>query len=152
MQAAQKTFISSTNWTERIGPVAALATIRKHQRVNAGDHLKAIGERIQQGLKTVAENNEIKLEVTGIPPLTHFSFQTEKPLQVRALYVQLMLEQGFLATNLFYAMYAHSPAHVQNYLQAADFAFAEITNALFDNDVEGKLRGEPAVAGFKRLN
>ena len=31
MEAAQNTFISSTYWTERIGPVAALATIRKHQ-------------------------------------------------------------------------------------------------------------------------
>ena len=30
MDAAQKTFISSTYWTERIGPAAALATIRKH--------------------------------------------------------------------------------------------------------------------------
>ena len=36
MQAAQSTFISSTNWTERIGPVAALATIRKYRREKVG--------------------------------------------------------------------------------------------------------------------
>ena len=30
MEASQKTFISSTNWTDRIGPVAALATIEKY--------------------------------------------------------------------------------------------------------------------------
>ena len=39
MQAAQTTFISSTNWTDRIGPVAALATLDRYQRANAQDHL-----------------------------------------------------------------------------------------------------------------
>ena len=29
MDAANKTFISSTNWTERVGPAAAIATIKK---------------------------------------------------------------------------------------------------------------------------
>src|SRR5512136_215358 len=32
MSAAQETFVSSTYWTERIGPVAALATIDKYRR------------------------------------------------------------------------------------------------------------------------
>ena len=34
MEAAQDTFISSTYWTERTGPVAALATIRKYLKYN----------------------------------------------------------------------------------------------------------------------
>ena len=152
MQAAQKTFISSTNWTERIGPTAALAMIKKHKKVNAGAHLIKVGEKVQEGLKAAAQDHGLSIEVSGIPPLTHFSFQTEEPLAVRALYVQLMMDQGFLATNLFYAMYAHTLVHVQKYLKAADIAFAEITDALSKNDVKARLKGEPAVAGFKRLN
>ena len=31
METAQSTFISSTNWTDRIGPAAALATIKKYK-------------------------------------------------------------------------------------------------------------------------
>ena len=34
MKAFQSTFISSTYWTERIGPTAGLATLRKHRRLN----------------------------------------------------------------------------------------------------------------------
>jgi glutamate-1-semialdehyde 2,1-aminomutase len=34
MDAAQETFVSSTAWTERVGPVAALATLRKHPEQN----------------------------------------------------------------------------------------------------------------------
>ena len=32
MESAQSTFISSTNWTDRIGPAAALATIKKYKK------------------------------------------------------------------------------------------------------------------------
>ena len=36
MEAAQNTFISSTFWTERIGPTAALATLKVMERENLG--------------------------------------------------------------------------------------------------------------------
>jgi len=39
MQAAQGTFVSSTNWTERTGPAAALATLAKHRRLDVGPRL-----------------------------------------------------------------------------------------------------------------
>jgi hypothetical protein len=38
----------------------------------------------------------------------HFQFEHEKALVLKALFVQGMLEKGFLATTGFYAMYAHS--------------------------------------------
>ncbi|MFA6969608.1 MAG: aminotransferase class III-fold pyridoxal phosphate-dependent enzyme, partial [Candidatus Paceibacterota bacterium] len=43
MQAVQDTFISSTYWTEAIGPTATLAAIAKMQRLNLPEHLSAIG-------------------------------------------------------------------------------------------------------------
>ena len=36
MEAAQSTFISSTFWTERIGPTAALATLKLWRESNHG--------------------------------------------------------------------------------------------------------------------
>ena len=52
MQAAQETFISSTYWTDRIGPVAALATIRKHRALNVSNRLISLGERSSSRLET----------------------------------------------------------------------------------------------------
>ena len=49
MQAAQKTFISSTCWTDRIGPTAALAMIKKHGDMNVADRLIHLGDLIQKG-------------------------------------------------------------------------------------------------------
>ena len=151
MEAAQNTFISSTMWTERIGPTAALATIKKHHKVDAGKHLVAIGKQVQKGWARLAEKNRLNIHVGGIPPLSHFSFEYENALAMKALLVQLMLEKGFLASTLFDAMYAHQPQNVEQYLQALDEVFAEISRENKTEELEKRLKGKPAGAGFQRL-
>jgi glutamate-1-semialdehyde 2,1-aminomutase len=80
MEAAQRTFISSTYWTERIGPTAAVATIRKHRHNNVGDHLMRIGKQVQAGWHRFSDKHNIPIHIEGIPPLSHFSFKDEKSL------------------------------------------------------------------------
>jgi glutamate-1-semialdehyde 2,1-aminomutase len=151
MEVCQSTFISSTNWTERIGPSAALATISKHRRLDAGKHLVAIGEKIQHGWKALAEKHRLPIHVSGIPPLSHFVFECDQAMTMKALFVQNMLDRGILASTLFYSMLAHTDEHVVRYLEAADQAFAEVSAASTEGNLAARLRGEPAVAGFKRL-
>jgi len=152
MDAAQKTFISSTNWTERTGFVAAIATIKKHKRLNVGNHLMKIGKMVQEGWKMLSEKHGIPIHIGGIPPLSHFAFEHEKGLVLKALFIQHMLEKGFLASTLFYSMYAHREEHVEQYLSAADEAFAFIRQAIEGGEPVKYLLGEPASSGFKRLN
>ena len=151
MDGAQKTFISSTNWTERIGPTAALAMIRKHQKYDVGKHLVAIGTAVQQGWHSLGQRYGIPLDIQGIAPLSHFSFQTEHPLVLRALLVQEMLRCGFLASTSFYSMFSHTQDHVSSYLDALDSVFQIIQEALEKGDAASRLEGQPAVAGFARL-
>ena len=151
MQAAQKTFISSTNWTERIGPTAAIAMIKKHKRVDAGKHLVWLGEQVQSGWKEMADKLGLSMEVGGMKPMSHFAFVHDKAQLMKAYFIQLMLEHGFLASNLYYAMYAHTEEHVKSYLQAADSAFAEIAYSVEHGNLQEKLRGKPSSVGFKRL-
>ena len=151
MQAAQTTFISSTYWTERIGPTAALATIRKHQRENVPKHLGAIGSRVQQGWKAAAEEAELLIQVNGVPPLSHFEFEYPDGQAIRTLFTQMMLERGFLATNSLYATFAHQDAHVDEYLAAVSDTFTLIAEAVHSEGVEARLRGPIAHSGFQRL-
>lgn len=151
MQAAQSTFISSTNWTEKIGPVAALATIRKHRRVNAAEHLKALGNRIQEGWKKAAEEADLKIVVSGIPPLSHFSFEHEKSQAMITLFTQLMLKKGYLASGKFYSMYAHRLSDVDTYLAATKDVFHSIADATRKGELEKRLMGPVAHTGFHRL-
>ena len=151
MQAAQDSFISSTYWTERIGPTAALATIRKHQRCNVSEHLIEIGKLVQSGWKSAADQHGLKISISGIPPLGHFSFERENGQAIRTLFTQEMLQKGFLATNAFYASYAHQDHHIESYLKALDETFAVITRAIEKSEVEKLLKGPIAHSGFQRL-
>lgn len=151
MQAAQETFISSTYWTERIGSVAALATIRKHQRLNVSQHLVEIGSAIQAGWTRLAQDQGLKIHVSGIPPLSHFSFEYDNSQAMMTLFVQLLLDKGFLASGRFYASLAHERKHVEAYLSAVAEAFAIISVAKKENRVEKLLKGAVASSGFTRL-
>ncbi len=151
MQAAQKTFISSTNWTERTGPAAAIAMIRKHKRVNAGKHLVWLGEKVQSGWKQLADKHGLYLQASGMKPMSHFVFNHDKAQSMKAYFIQLMMGKGFLASNLFYAMYAHTEKHVNDYLKSVDSSFQEIARSIDQNDIDKQLIGKPSSVGFKRL-
>ena len=151
MDAAQDTFISSTYWTEKTGPVAALATIRKLKDKNVPEHLMNVGRRVQDGWKECAEKNELAITVSGIYPLGHFSFGYERPLVLKTLFTEKMLEKGFLATTAFYASYAHKEEDIEKYLWAVDEVFGFISKAVKEGEPEKYLQGPVCHCGFARL-
>jgi glutamate-1-semialdehyde 2,1-aminomutase len=151
MDAAQSTFISSTNWSERIGPVAALATIRKLIRENVIEYLMYIGENVQNGWREAADNAGLKIDVSDSPPLSHFSFKYENDLAISTLFTQEMLKRGFLAWTQFKPSYAHKDVHVEKYLENVQDVFYGIAKAIENGQVEKLLEGPVARRGFYRL-
>jgi glutamate-1-semialdehyde 2,1-aminomutase len=151
MDAAQETFVSSTAWTERVGPVAALATLRKHRGQNVARHLMRIGARVQNGWSEAAAATRLPVEVSGIAPLGHFGFVVPDAQEVRTLFTQMMLDRGILATGSFYAMWAHTDQQVDRYLEAVNQVFRDLRIAIDQNAVRQLLRGPVAHSGFKRL-
>jgi glutamate-1-semialdehyde 2,1-aminomutase len=151
MDAAQSSFISSTMWTERVGPTAAIATINKFRDNNVFEHLMRIGTKVQDGWRELSEEHSLPIHVGGIPPLGHFSFDDEQKLVMKSLFIQEMLDKGFMASTSFYSMFAHTDDHVESYLDAADKVFGFIKEVLEDGSLASRLRGEPAASGFKRL-
>lgn len=151
MQAAQETFISSTHWTERIGPVASLATLRKFVHLDVSRHLIATGERIQEGWRQAAQEARIQIDVGGMAPLSHFSFEYPNGQTIRTVFTQKMLDRGYLAAPSFYVMYAHKDSDVDTYLNVVYEVFHEIAQAIKTNNVEAQLHGPVAHAGFQRL-
>ncbi len=151
MEAAQRTFISSTYWTDRVGPAAALATLRKHRERQVAHRLLRIGEMVQEGWRQTARAHGLEVEVGGIPPLAHFAFRHPEAEALRTAFTLLMLDRGFLATKAFYAMYAHEDDHVRRYLAAAYEVFGLLAEATRENRVGSLLRGPVAQSGFHRL-
>ncbi len=151
MEAAQSTFISSTNWTERVGTVAALATIRKFRRQRVAEHLKTIGNLTFDGWKRAAVMTGLALHTEGLPSLTHFGFEhADEPL-LTTLFTQDMLERGYLAYSQFKPSFAHQPSHVADYMKAVESSFSMIADAIRAGDYAARLNGPCARRGFYRL-
>ncbi|MBE2267255.1 MAG: aminotransferase class III-fold pyridoxal phosphate-dependent enzyme [Anaerolinea sp.] len=151
MQAAQQTFISSTQWTERIGPAAALATLRKYIANDVSAHLIHAGKLVQEGWQNAAVEAKLNIHVGGIIPLSHFSFEYPNGNALKTLFTQMMLDRGYLAATGFYASYAHSDEQIARYLDTVYEVFALIAQALANESVEQQLRGPLAHTGFRRL-
>jgi glutamate-1-semialdehyde 2,1-aminomutase len=152
MQAAQTSFISSTYWTESIGPTAALATIRKMREVDLPKHLVQSGKQVQAGWREWANKHAVDITVSGGYPLGHFTLNYgPKSQALRTLLTQLMLERGFLATDSYYATYAHTAQVINAYLAALDEVFVILKQAVDADDVHSRLQGPVAHSGFRRL-
>ena len=151
MDAAQRSFISSTFWTERIGPVAAIATIQKFRAQNVSQHLIDIGQQVKIIWQNAAKQAGLAIHVSGIDPLGHFSFTGTEAQVAKTVFTQLMLERSFLATTSFYAMYAHNTNHVQAYASAVTEAFDIISDALQSGSIKSLLKGPVAHTGFARI-
>jgi glutamate-1-semialdehyde 2,1-aminomutase len=147
---AQDTFISSTNWTERIGPTAALATLEKLQREMPFEHLADLGKGIVRVWKESAAAAGVDISTGGIAPMSHFTFAQHHEA-CKALFVESMLERQILASTLFYAMTVHTEQDVERYAKAAAAAFNKIAVALDSGDPASRLKGSPAAKGFSRL-
>jgi glutamate-1-semialdehyde 2,1-aminomutase len=153
MTAAQESFISSTYWTERIGPVAALATIRKHIQLNLSQMLAEKGQRVREIWSQAAAQAELKIKISGILPLPAFSFDHPEFLASKTFFSQSLLELGYLASNAVYVTYAHTPALLAGYESAVNAAFQEIAALLMrgDGSLEARLQGPLSHTGFARL-
>ena len=151
MEAAQKTFISSTYWTERVGPAAALATLKKHEALDVGAHLMRIGKAVQSIWQNASKHYGVPIEISGIPPLSHFEFKMDSPNHYKALFIQLMLDKNILASNSFYSMYSHTDEHVKIYKQAVMTSFENIRFVSDAGTISQCLHGQPSTSGFQRI-
>ncbi|MBK7354701.1 aminotransferase class III-fold pyridoxal phosphate-dependent enzyme [Propionivibrio sp.] len=152
MDAAQTTFISSTFWTERIGPTAALKTLEVMERVKSWDTITRVGLTVRQGWQQLADKYDLQIDHWGLPALTGFSFRSPRALAYKTIITQEMLAKGYLAGNSVYVCIDHTPELVANFLEALDPVFSLIRECEDGRDVMSILKGPMCHAGFKRLN
>jgi len=153
MEAAQSTFISSTFWTERIGPSAAIASLKIMEREKSWKAITSIGKKMQKGWKDLAKSHGLDITVSGIPAMTTYNFNSENSLIYKTYITQEMLKKGFLASTNFYACTAHKEEHLSLYFEALDEIYDSIAKC--ENGIlkSGDLLDGPIChSGFKRLN
>ena len=152
MEAAQSTFISSTFWTERIGPSAALKTLEVMERERSWERITRTGRDITARWKALAAKHGLRITTNGLPALTGFAFESANALAYKTLITQEMLAKGYLATTSVYVCTEHTPDVLAGYFEALDPIFALIKECEDGRDVMSLLKGPVCHSGFKRLN
>lgn len=152
MEAAQTTFISSTFWTERIGPTAALKTLEVMERIKSWETITETGLGIRKGWQQLADKHGLGISHWGLAALTGFTFQSDNALAYKTLITQEMLAKGYLAGNSVYVCTEHTPEVVAGFFDALAPVFALIKECEEGRDVMRLLKGPVCHGGFKRLN
>ena len=152
MSAAEETFISSTFWTERIGPTAALKTLEIMEKQKSWEQVTSTGKLIGSRWEKLGKKYDLPIEISGIPALVHFYFPLNDWLKYKTLITQEMLKKGFLAGNSVYACTEHSENILDQYFNAIEPIFSLIADCQNGKNINTLLDDDICHSGFRRLN
>ncbi|MBH11239.1 MAG: glutamate-1-semialdehyde aminotransferase [Candidatus Marinimicrobia bacterium] len=152
MQSAQDSFISSTFWTERIGPAAALKTLEVMGEIKSWEIITNQGLELQKLLKQLGAKHNLNINCGILPAITDFSFDSEYGLEYKTYITQEMLKKGYLATTAMFMCIEHDNQALEKYIEALDPIFAKLKECENSDKIHELIDGPVCHGGFKRLN
>ena len=127
MEKAKDSFMSSTFWTERIGPTAALKTLEIMERDKTWIRITNLGNKLIKIWKKIALRNNLKIKIFGLPTLAKFSIESTNFQAYKTFITQEMLKKGFLAANGVYISCSHNEKILKKYEEVLDEIFFNIS-------------------------
>jgi glutamate-1-semialdehyde 2,1-aminomutase len=151
MQAVQESFVSSSFWTEGVGPAAAVATLKKMNEIDVAAYVHGIGVKVRDGALELAKKHGLPMKAGGFPAMLSLSFDHEKALELSTMLTSRMLKRGVLFTGSVSATMAHEDSHIGRLMEALDPAMGEVASALERGTVEQEMGGPVKHRHFVRL-
>jgi len=153
MKYAEKTFISSTFWTDRVGPAAAIKTLEIMEKDKSWEKITKLGKYLNSEWLKIAKVNKLSIKIEGLPAISKFTIIGKNFNAYKTYITQEMLKKNILASNIIYLSIYHDKKILNQYLDILNDLFKEINK--FENDKEdifSKIEGPMAKKPFERLN
>ena len=151
MQNANKSFISSTMWTEQIGFVAANATIEKLKKFKVNQKNVRIGKRIKNIWKNAANRYGVNIEVGGLDSLPSFKFNYKNKDAITTFMTREMLKFNILANTAPAVTYAYTNKILNIYENALNKVFKLISYYIKNNKIIPINKKDIKLSNFGRL-
>ncbi len=151
MNAAKKSFISSTFWSESIGFAAGIATIKYMKNNESYKTLIKNGNYIKKRWEKLGLQYELNLDIGGIGPISSFNFKNSRHQLYKTFITQEMLKYGYLASNLIYLTIHHNKKVIDEYSYYLEKVFKKIKTAEIKKKYNNLLKGNVSVSTFQRL-
>ncbi len=128
MNMSSKTFISSTFWTENIGIIAAIQTLKLMKKKKSWLTIKKKGQLIKKEIQKISSKHNLDVKVTGIDAMPKIQFNKKVDEVYCNFICYEMLKKGFLFKNTVYLSISHSDRIIKNFLKILDNIFYKIKN------------------------
>tara|TARA_A100001234_G_scaffold221482_1_gene237838 strand:+ start:1701 stop:3746 length:2046 start_codon:yes stop_codon:yes gene_type:complete len=153
MNYAKQTFISSTFWTERLGPAAALKTLEIMEKLKSWEIITKTGKYLNKQWLKIANENNLKININGLPSISKFEIKSQNFQSYKTYITQEMLKKGFLASNSVYLSVYHDKKVLDNYLDNLNNIFKDIKKCeQKEKNIDSLLNFPVSIKPFKRLN
>lgn len=152
MNESQRTFISSTFFTERIGFAAALATLGEMERQRSWEKISKTGKYYKQAVTAVFKEYSIPHTIAGMDALASYKVESEHWLEIKTYITQEMLKKGFLHSNLFYPSVCHEDPDIDHWSVSFREVIEGMSNIGFGSSLTNYLSGPVCHDSFRRLN
>jgi glutamate-1-semialdehyde 2,1-aminomutase len=129
--AAASIFVTGSFWCGAVAMAAALATLRKLQAVDGIAHMRAMGQRLRDGLARQAAMHGFRIRQSGPPQMPMLLFDDDPDAALGSAFCALALQRGVYLHpkhNMFLSV-AHRPQDIDQALQATDSAFAALAKS-----------------------
>ena len=153
MENAQKTFISSTFWTERSGYVAALKTLEIMEKLKSWEYISRQGDKLKKQIKKISNKNKLKVDISGLSSCPSYNIKSDNWNKYKTFITQELLKNKILGANTTYLSICHNDKILKNYINILDKIFKKIKECEKGKiQISEILNYDECHTGFKRLN
>ena len=128
MEHSNSSFISSTFWTERVGPTAALETLKIMEKIKSWEIISKLGKDIKRKWIKISNSHSLDIETKNLDAIPLFVFKSKNNLAYKNFISQEMLKKKFLASNVIYCSVVHDKNIMNRYFEILDDIFSKISN------------------------
>jgi glutamate-1-semialdehyde aminotransferase len=153
MEPAARMFISSSYWSDNIGLVAALTTIRELKRRDSEIALRATGEKLRTAINNALAEAGLAGNCAGLSSNPYVALDLPAGVdgrKVSTLFIQEMARRGVHTYMSFKATLAHTDADIAQTAAAATAAFKVIKAGLDQGNLDTLLIADVKKEPFRR--
>ena len=122
------------------------------EKEESWNYITKLGIYLQQQWEEIANLNNLKISLGGLPALANFKIETTKWNKYKTYISQEMMKVGFLSANSCYLSTKHTQTILERYLDELNKVFKKIKKAENDEiNIDDLLEGEICHDTFRRL-
>lgn len=154
MEPAARMFISSSYWSDNVGLVAALTTIRELKRRDSESYLRTIGEKLRTAINGAIAEAGLQGKCAGLAANPYVALDLPAGTdgrKISTLFIQEMARRGVHTYMSFKATLAHTEDDIAQTAAAATGAFKVIKQGLDQGNLDALLVADVKKEPFRRL-